>query len=164
MLRHDTVAGPHIAPYQAQTGVAVGIHRDHRMRNDPVSVAFLHRPQAAAALCGGREFHLRGVLDRQHVPSGDSSTGQITPPVDDLRGSYFRIGEEPPRLQFAATATTQPAQADRLARDHPFEDRAPPLSRRTSPNDPSDHSISAPVLRLPGGTESYSRRVGQAVF
>src|SRR5579863_5855532 len=31
-LRHHTIAGPHIAPYQAQAGVAVGIHRDHRLR------------------------------------------------------------------------------------------------------------------------------------
>src|SRR5665213_3552756 len=75
-----------------------------------------------------------------------------------------RRGEEQAGRFFATTVTTQPAQTYRLTRDHPFEDRAPPLSRRRSPNDPSDHSISAPVLQLPGGTESYSRRVGQAVF
>jgi hypothetical protein len=56
------------------------------------------------------------------------------------------------------------APPHRLARDHPSEDRSPPYSRRRSPNDPSDHSISAPVLRLPSRTESYSLRVAQAVF
>ena len=38
----------------------------------------------------------------------------------------------------------------------------PLLSRRTSPNVPSDNSIAAPVGRLPQDSESYSRRVGQA--
>jgi hypothetical protein len=89
-------------------------------------------------------------LDRQHMPASDRCAGPLAPTLDDLRGGYFRVGEEPARLQFATTVTPQPAQAHRLACDHPFEDRAPPWSRRTSPNDPSDHSISAPVLRLPG--------------
>src|ERR1022692_1541267 len=133
------------------------------MRHDPVGVAFLYRSQAATALRGGREFHLRGVLDRQHMPPGKSRAGSQAPTFDDLRGRHPRVGEEPTRLQFATAVTTQPAQAYRLARNHPFEDRTPPLSRRTSPNDPSDHSISAPVLRLPGPTESYSRRVGQGI-
>ena len=84
------------------------------------------------------------------MPSGHSRAGPIAPSLDDLRGRYFGVGEETTCLQFATPVTTQPAQADRLARDHPFEDRTPPLSRRISPNDPSDHSISAPVLRLPG--------------
>ena len=133
------------------------------MRHDPVGVAFLYRSQAATALRGGGEFHLRGVLDRQHMPPGKSRAGSQAPTFDDLRGRHPRVGEEPTRLQFATAVTTQPAQAYRLARNHPFEDRTPPLSRRTSPNDPSDHSISAPVLRLPGPTESYSRRVGQGI-
>ena len=133
------------------------------MRHDPVGVAFLYRSQAATALRGGGEFHLRGVLDRQHMPPEKSRAGSQAPTFDDLRGRHPRVGEEPTRLQFATAVTTQPAQAYRLARNHPFEDRTPPLSRRTSPNDPSDHSISAPVLRLPGPTESYSRRVGQGI-
>jgi len=108
-------------------------------------------------------IYLRGVLDRQHMPPGKSRAGSQAPTFDDLRGRHPRVGEEPTRLQFATAVTTQPAQAYRLARNHPFEDRTPPLSRRTSPNDPSDHSISAPVLRLPGPTESYSRRVGQGI-
>ncbi len=127
MLRHDTIAGLHIAADQPQAGMAVSVDGDHRMRHDPVRVAFLHRPQTAATLGGRGEFHLRGILDRQQVPPGDRRAGQIAPSLDDLRGGYFRIGEEPARLQFATTVTTQPAQADRLARDHPFEDRSPPF-------------------------------------
>ena len=38
------------------------------------------------------------------------------------------------------------------------------LSRRRSPNDPRDHSIPAPVLRLPGCMGSYLLLVGQALF
>src|SRR5487761_2141356 len=164
MLRHQAVAGSYISAHQAQAGVALGVHRDHRVRHHAVRIPFLHRPQAAAALRGGREFHLRGILNRQPVPPGGGRAGQIAPSLDNSRRRYFRVGEKPTRSQFATTVTTQPAQADRLARDHSFEDRTPPLSRRRSPNDPSDHSISAPVLRLPGWTESYSRRVGQEIF
>ena len=71
----------------------------------------------------------------------------------------------PPRLTPSRPTGHVRGQAPtyRLARDHPFEDRTPPLSRRRSPNDPSDHSISAPVLRLPGQTESYPRRVGRGI-
>src|SRR5689334_25436324 len=61
----------------------------------------------------------------------------------------------------AAPVAAQPPQAHRLAHDHPFEDRAPLLSRRASPNDPSDQSVAAPVPRLSPGTESYPRRVAQ---
>jgi hypothetical protein len=142
--------------------VALGVDRDHRVRHYPVCIAFLYWSQATAALRIGGEFHLRGVLDRQYMTAGDRRAGLQAPTLNDLRRRHFRIGEEPAGLFFATSATTQPAQAYRLARDHSFEDRAPPLSRRRSPNDPSDHSISAPVLRLPGGRESYQNRFGQA--
>src|SRR5665213_700788 len=164
MLRHDTVAGLNSPTHQPQARAAVSVHRDHHMGDNPVCIAFLHWSKAAAALRGGREFHLRGILNRQNMTTADRRAGSQAPAFDDLRRRHLWVGEEPARLFFATTVTTQPAQTYRLTRDHPFEDRAPPLSRRRSPNDPSDHSISAPVLQLPGGTESYSRRVGQAVF
>jgi hypothetical protein len=132
MLCHDTVAGVDFAPHKAEAGMADRIHRDRCMHHDPVGVAFLYRSQAAAALRGGGEFHLRGILDRQHMPAGDSRAGSQAPAVDDLRGCHFRIGEKPARLQFATTVTPQPAQAHRLARDHPFEDRTP-LCRGADP-------------------------------
>jgi hypothetical protein len=113
----------------------------HCVRHNPVRVAFLDRPQATPAFSGGGEFHLRGILDRQYMPSGDGRSDLLAPALDDLRRRHAAVGEEPTGLQLTTTVTTQPAQADRLARDHPFEDRTPPLSRRTSPNDPSDHSI-----------------------
>src|SRR6202043_3955044 len=41
----------------------------------------------------------------------------------------------------AAAAFCQPPQADIPARDHAFDERRPPLSRRRSPNRPNDQSI-----------------------
>ena len=87
---------------------------------------------------------------------------QIGPARDQLRHCHLRAGEEPPGLQLTLAVAAQPAQAHRFTRRHPFEDLRPVLSRRTSPNVPSDNSIAAPVGRLPQGSELYSRRVGQA--
>jgi hypothetical protein len=149
-LGHHTVAGSNIAAYQAQAGMAVSVHRDHDMRQDPVGVAFLHPPQAAAALRCGGEFHLRGILDRQYMPPSHRRGGSQAPSLDDPRRRHLGVGEEPARLQFATTVTTQPAQAHRLACDHPFEDRTPPLYRGADPRMiQATIPSSAPVLRLP---------------
>jgi len=118
-------------------------------------------PGPTVALCGGREFHLGVILDLCHMKTGDNRAGPLAPAFDDLRVRPLRVGAEPARLVFATKVTTQPAQADRLKRDHSLEDRILPLSRRRSPNDVSDHPISALVLRLPDGTESYMCRVCQ---
>src|SRR5258708_5651034 len=116
MLRHDAVAGVDFTAHQAKAGVALGVHRDHRMRHDAVGIAFLHRSQAATALRGGGEFHLRGVLDRQYMAAADRRSGSQAPSLDDLRRRHLLVSEETARLLFATTATTQPTQAYRLAR------------------------------------------------
>ena len=67
MLGHDAVAAVDIAAHKSQAGVTLGVHRDHRVRDNPVGIAFLYWSQSAAALRGGGEFPLRGVLDRQNV-------------------------------------------------------------------------------------------------
>ncbi len=114
MLGHDTVPGVHLTAHKAQASVALGVHRDHRMCHNPVRVAFLHRSQAATALRAGREFHLRGVLDRQHMAAGGSRPGSQAPSLDDLRRRHLPVGEEAARLLFATAVTTQPAQAYRF--------------------------------------------------
>ena len=96
------------------------------------------------------------------MPPGAGGTGLGTPAFNDLRGRHLGVGKKPASPLFASTVATKPAKAHRLAHDHLFEDRAPPLSRRRSPNDPSDISMAAPVRRLPRDSESYSGRVGQA--
>ncbi len=101
------------------------------------------------------------AIDRQHMPPGAGGTGPIRPAFDDLRCGHLFAGKEPPGSLFACTVAGQPAQTHRLAQDHLFDDRAPPLSRRRSPNVPSDISMAAPVTRLTRVRESYSRRVGQ---
>ena len=108
--------------------------------------AFADRAEAAAALCGGRELHLADVINGQDVPSGTGRAGRFTPGGDDLLLRYLRAAKEPAHPKFALTVAAQPFEAHRLARNHPFEDRAPLLSRRTSPNVPSDQSMAAPFL------------------
>src|SRR5271157_1303496 len=95
------------------------------------------------------------------MPPGAGGTGPIRPAFDDLRCGHLLAGKQPPGSLFARTVSAQPAQTNRLAHNHLFEDRAPLLSRRRSPNVPSDISMAAPVGRLPQVRESYSRRVGQ---
>src|SRR5437879_590728 len=48
-----------------------------------------------------------------------------------------------------ADAPGQPPQADILARDHAFDERRPPLSRRRSPNRPNDQLICASMSTPP---------------
>src|SRR5258708_4631409 len=146
MVRHDTVTGVHLAAYQAHTGKAIGVHRDHRMRHDPVCIAFLYWSQSTAALRGGGEFHLRGILNRQNMAAGDSRAGSQAPSLDDLRRHHLLVGEEPARSQFATAVTTQPAQAYRPARDHPFENRGPFIEARVPPIIPTAHPYQLPVF------------------
>jgi hypothetical protein len=54
MFRHDTVAAVNITAHEAQAGVTLGVHRDHRVRDNPVGIAFLHRSQACPCAGGGR--------------------------------------------------------------------------------------------------------------
>jgi hypothetical protein len=160
--RHHARSGPDLAADQPEAGGGGGVHRDHRVHQHTIGIALLHRTKAAPALRRGREFNLRGILDRQHMPPGAGGPGLRTPSFDDLRYRHLSVGEEPAGPLFASAVPTEAAQAHGLAHDHLFEDRTPPLSRRRSPNVPSDISMAAPVRRLPQGSESYSGRVGQA--
>ena len=174
MLRHDAVrvwTSPPTRPRQAQAGVAPGVHRDHHVCHGAVGIALLHRSQAATAPRGGGEFHLRGVLDRQYMAAADrrSAVRGLHPSTIFAAVTFWLaknrlVGEEPARMLFATAATTQPTRACRLARDHPFEDRTP-LYRGADPR-MSQATIPSrlPILRLPGGTASCSRRAGQADF
>jgi hypothetical protein len=133
------------------------------MYQHAVCIALPDRAQAAATLRRGRELHLARILYRQNVPSRAGRVGSVSPARNQLCDRHFGVGNEPTSPQLAAAAAAQTTQAQRLAHDHLFEDGAPLLSRRTSPNDPSDNSMAAPVGRLPQDSESYRRRVGQAV-
>jgi hypothetical protein len=68
---------PPTRPKQARLTASTAIPRLRRgrlrMRHDPVGVAFLHRSQAAAALRGGGEFHLRGVPRDKRPGAGSGS-------------------------------------------------------------------------------------------
>ena len=97
------------------------------------------------------------------MPSSDSRAGQMAPSLDNLCRRRLRVGEEPARSQFAGTVTTQTAQAYRLARDHPFEDRTP-LYRGTD-RQRSKRAFYLGSCSPVGGTNLiYSLRVSQGVI
>src|SRR5262249_52079978 len=76
--------------------------------------------------------------------------GPLAPPLDQAIDRDLAIAQkaaEPNFLGSLPTADTTHAYA--RARDHAIEQRRPPLSRRRSPNRPSDHSAqNMPTLRL----------------
>ena len=156
------VTAPDIAADQAETRPARGVHRDHRVHQHAEGIALSDRAEAAAALCCGRELHLTTVLDRQDMPPGTGRAGQIGPARNQLCRRHLRAGEEPPGLQLTLAVAAQPAQAHRFTRRHPFEDLRPLLSRRTSPNVPSDNSIAAPVGRGRASTRAACASAGAA--
>jgi len=68
----------------------------------------------------------------------------VAPALDHPCGRHLGIAEKAVEPHFpSAVALCQPPQADILARDHAFDERRPPLSRRRSPNRPNDQSICA---------------------
>jgi hypothetical protein len=163
---------PHLATHQAQACAAVRIHRHHDMRQYTMGGALVQRSQPATARIAPRALtaaagkrHRRGVLDCQHMPSGDRCAGVLAPAVDNLCCRYLGVGKEAPSLQLPAAAAAQSAQADGFTQHHAFDDCSPPLSRRASPNCPSDQFIVArPLPLLLRGNASYRGRAGQAIF
>ena len=88
------------------------------------------------------------------MPACRRTSGLFAPTVRQRRNRHVRIGEKPAIAdELRATPTGQPAHADRGMRNHTFQQRSPPLSRRRSPNQPTDHSISSrailSIVRLP---------------
>jgi hypothetical protein len=132
----------------------VGIHRQHDMRQQTVRAALVQWSQAAPglaalgalALAGRGKADRCGVLYRQHMPPRYRRAGLSAPAGNDLRRRHLRIGKEPAGPQLTAPVAAKPAKADRLAQHHAFDNRSPPLSRRASPNCPSDQFIAAGSL------------------
>ena len=121
--------------------------------------AVANRAPATPAPRGRAEMNRAGILDRQNRPACRRTSGLCAPTVQQRRNRHVRIGEKPALAdEVRAAPTGQPAHADRGMRNHTFQQRSPPLSRRRSPNQPTDHSISSrailsivrlPIVRLP---------------
>ena len=120
----------------------VGVYRQHRVQQHPVDVALGGLSEPAPALGRRCEVDLTGVLDRQHMAAFCRGNRALAPAFDDALCRHLGIAEKPvePHLPGAVTLR-KPAQTDIFARDHAFDKRRPPLSRRRSPNRPNDQSI-----------------------
>src|SRR5438552_16712355 len=74
----------------------------------------------------------------------------FAPALDHACGRHLGIAEKAVEPHFPGADTPgQPPQADILARNHAFDERRPPLSRRRSPNRPNDQSICASMSTPP---------------
>jgi hypothetical protein len=154
---------PDLAADQSEQGVAGGVDRDHHMRQHASGMA-IERAEAAAAPGARGELDLTRILDRQDVRAGHRRAGQRAPACDDFLRRHLGTGEKPASAFLAGTITAELAQTDGFARDHLFKDESPPLLRRSSPNDPADHSMLAYLLRFTGGSESDRIQARQVVL
>ena len=136
------LAGPNLTAQQAKAAAALGIHRQHRVQQHPVGVAVANLAEPAPALCRRGKIDPAGILDRQHMAAFSRGDRALAPAFDHPGGRHLGIAEKAVEPHFPGTdASCQPPQADILARDHAFDERRPPLSRRRSPNRPNDQSI-----------------------
>jgi len=136
------LARPYLAAQQTEAGAVVGVYRQHRVQQQPVDITLSGLSEPAPALCRRCEVDLTGVLDGQHMAAFCRGNRAVAPAFDDALCRHFGIAEKPvePHLPGAVTLR-KPAQTDIFARDNAFDKRRPPLSRRRSPNRPSDQSI-----------------------
>lgn len=147
-------ARPHPPADQPQAAAGGRIQRQHGMHQQAMDVAVANLAQATPAPLGRAEMNLAGILDRQNMPACRRTSGLFAPTVQQRRNRHVRIGEKPAIAdELRAAPTGQPAHAYRGMRNHTFQQRSPPLSRRRSPNQPTDHSISSraifSIVRLP---------------
>src|SRR5258707_5056429 len=107
-------------------------------------MALADLPEPAPASCRGCEVDFAGVLDRQHMAAFCRRHRAFAPAFDHACGRHLGIAEKAVEPHFlGAVAFSQSPQADIIARNHAFDERRPPLSRRRSPNRPSDQSVCA---------------------
>ena len=151
---HWPRARPHPPADQPQAAAGGRIQRQHGMHQQAMDVAVANLAQATPAPLGRAEMNLAGILDRQNMPACRRTSGLFAPTVQQRRNRHVRIGEKPAIAdELRAAPAGQLAHAYRGARNHTFQQRSPPLSRRQSPNRPTDHSIPSraifSIARLP---------------
>ncbi|MEY9143084.1 hypothetical protein ABIF00_001068 [Bradyrhizobium elkanii] len=136
------LARPYLPTQKSKTAAIVGIHGQQRMQQHAVVIALADFAEPAPALRRGVEVDLAGVLDRQHMAALYRGNRAVAPAFDDPLRRHLVVAEKAvePHLQRTITPG-KPPQADRLARNHAFDERRPPLSRRRSPNRPNVQSI-----------------------
>src|SRR5262249_53889485 len=84
--------------------------------------------------------------------------GLLAPTLDQGLDRHLAVRDEPPIANdLGSTTPGQPTQTDAFARHHPLEQHSPPLSRRRSPNRPTDQSIAD--IPAPRTAKSATHRI-----
>src|SRR5260221_616916 len=123
-----------------------GIDGQHRVQQHAEHIALADLAKAAPVVAGRRELDIAGVLDRQYVAITNGAARLLAPAFDKLLLGYALIGDKPPEAHLLRPgATGKPSGADRSHAYRSTEQRRPPLSRRRSPNRPSDQLRSARI-------------------
>src|SRR5215217_4176965 len=154
-------ARPHLAAGETETGPAVGIDRHHGMQQHAAGIAFADFAQSTPTSLPRLKLDLAGVLDRQHMTPADHGRRLPAPAFNHSIGRDLRIVHEPPVRHVRGPVTLcHLTQADTARAKHSSHKRRPLLSRRTSPNSPSDKSGSCCISDAPSNqaseTESYN--------
>ena len=144
-----TLAGPNLAVQQAKAAAALGVGCQHRVQQYPTAIAVTDLSEPPPAFGSRSKIDFAGILDRQHMAAFNCGYRALAPALDQAPGRHPDIAKKAVELHFpGADAFGQPPQANILARDHAFDERRPPLSRRRSPNRPNDQSICANIRHL----------------
>ncbi len=120
---------------EAKAFLALGIHRDHRMKKDAPANPFADRAKPAIPAFAGLEVDLAGVLDRKNMSARRGNNRAFAPPRHQSLHSHSGIGEKPVKPHFRTALTRRQAtDANATGMHNPLEERRPPLSRRRSSN------------------------------
>src|SRR5262245_23109685 len=115
-----------------------------------MDIAFADLAKAATIRWRRGELDLAGVLDRQYVTIARRNPGLAAPALDQLVDGDARIVHKPPIPHLRRPQPLRhPPQAHAARAKHGPQQRPPPVSRRLSPNSPSDRSCSNRMASAP---------------
>jgi hypothetical protein len=93
-------ARPERAADQSKAVLGDGIHRDHRMQDDPAADSFADCAQTAGVGVARAEIDVARVLNGQNVPPRDGGSGFFAPSGDDAFDRHTRIAKQSAKSDF----------------------------------------------------------------
>lgn len=103
----------HDAVHQPDHSSPLGIHRQHRMQEQPQVLAVARRAKSPLARPVGGEMQLRRVLDRQHMATGRALPAQPSRRRQHLLRRHRGVGQKPAKPQRLIAVAGQPVPAQR---------------------------------------------------